>query len=90
MSLAATFQYLFRKLIIDPSTDEVSGEARPSLARLLLPGVALNGLLATPIMMAQMAALQLVSGDTKVVHSVWFIWDRLYGMISKLLEVVVC
>ena len=56
-------------MVIDPSTDEASGEARPSLARLLLPGIALNGLLATPIMMAQMAALQLVSGDTQVVHS---------------------
>ena len=66
-------------MVIDPSTDEASGEvARPSLARLLLPGIALNGLLATPIMMAQMAALQLVSGDTQVVQSVWFIWDRLY------------
>ena len=65
-------------MVIDPSTDEASGEvARPSLARLLLPGVALNGLLATPIMMAQMAALQLVSGDTQIAHSVLYVWERL-------------
>ena len=62
---AATFQFLFRKFVIDPSIME-GGESRPSLAKMLFSGIALNGLLATPIMMAQMALLQLVSGDTQV------------------------
>ena len=62
---SATFQFLFRKFVVDPSTAE-DGEAKPSVARMLFLGIALNGLLATPIMMAQMAILQLVSGDTQV------------------------
>ena len=62
---SATFQFLFRKFVVDPSISE-GGEAKPSVARMLFLGIVLNGLLSTPIMMAQMAILQLVSGDTQV------------------------
>ena len=62
---AATFQFLFRKFVVDPSSVE-GCEVSPSVARMLFPGIALNALLATPVMMAQMAVLQLVSGDTQV------------------------
>ena len=58
----ATFQLLFRKFVVGPSVE--SGAA--PFATDVFFGVALNALLATPIMMAQMAALQLVSGDTQV------------------------
>ena len=65
---AATFQFLFRKFVVDPSCTVEGCEVSPSVARMLFPGIALNALLATPVMMVQMAVLQLVSGDTQV-HS---------------------
>ena len=58
---------LFRKFVVGPS---VESGAQPFATDVFF-GVALNALLATPLMMAQMAALQLVSGDTQVRSTTW-------------------
>ena len=84
---SATFQFLFRKFVVDPSTSAEGGEAKPTVARMLLLGIALNGLLATPVMMAQMAMLQLISGDIQVQKCEFLLK---VGKFGQILYVVCC
>ena len=61
-SPAATFQFLFRKTVVDPSLKSKTGS--PSFSKMLY-GIVLNGLLSTPIMMVQMSLFQLISTDVQ-------------------------
>ena len=62
--ISATFQLLLRVLILNKDKGDKRGGTSITIAQIAM-GLLLNALLATPIMMVQMALLQLISGDTQ-------------------------